>query len=224
MNHLDDHNLYADELLYPIKSDTILVSQYLDLKTFGDQIDVCLEDLQKLNPALKRNAVPKDAKSYSLRIPLDKMPYLSANRKMILDSANRVGQENLEQLAKKAPGSTYGRQKITYRVRSGDVVGTIAERHGVRASDIRKWNRLRGNLIRVGQKLTLYVKPGQQVAVAKKSSKPQEIPQSKVHLVQPGDTLWDISLMYKGLTIEKLKKLNNLPNNKIKPGQKLIIG
>jgi membrane-bound lytic murein transglycosylase D len=40
----------------------------------------------------------------------------------------------------------------------------------------------------------------------------------------PGDTLWDISRKYEGLSIEKIKQLNNLTNNKIKPGQKLIIG
>ena len=40
----------------------------------------------------------------------------------------------------------------------------------------------------------------------------------------PGDTLWDISRKYDGLSIEKLKKMNNLKSNKITPGQKLLIG
>ena len=46
----------------------------------------------------------------------------------------------------------------------------------------------------------------------------------KIYLVQPGDTLWDISRKYEGLSIEKIKKLNNLKSNTIKPGQKLVIG
>jgi membrane-bound lytic murein transglycosylase D len=46
---------------------------------------------------------------------------------------------------------------------------------------------------------------------------------SKVYLVQSGDTLWDISKKFDGLTIEKIKELNNLTSNKITPGQKLII-
>jgi membrane-bound lytic murein transglycosylase D len=41
--------------------------------------------------------------------------------------------------------------------------------------------------------------------------------------VQPGDTLWDISRKFQGLTIEKIKALNNLKTNKLKPGQKLIV-
>ena len=47
---------------------------------------------------------------------------------------------------------------------------------------------------------------------------------SKTYVVQPGDTLWDISKKFEGLTIEKIKTLNNLDNAKIQPGQKLIIG
>lgn len=44
------------------------------------------------------------------------------------------------------------------------------------------------------------------------------------HVVQPGDTLWDISKMFNGLSIERIKQLNGLNNDKIKPGQKLKIG
>jgi membrane-bound lytic murein transglycosylase D len=49
-------------------------------------------------------------------------------------------------------------------------------------------------------------------------------PDSKLYTVQPGDTLWDISRKFEGLTIEKLKTLNNLKSTKLQPGQKLIIG
>jgi membrane-bound lytic murein transglycosylase D len=47
---------------------------------------------------------------------------------------------------------------------------------------------------------------------------------SKFHVVQPGDTLWDISRLYQNVSIEQIKKLNDLKSNKIKPGQKLMIG
>jgi membrane-bound lytic murein transglycosylase D len=44
-----------------------------------------------------------------------------------------------------------------------------------------------------------------------------------IHAVQPGDTLWNISKRYKNIPVEQIKKLNNLKNNEIKPGQKLVI-
>jgi membrane-bound lytic murein transglycosylase D len=45
----------------------------------------------------------------------------------------------------------------------------------------------------------------------------------KIHSVQPGDTLWNISRRYDGLTVEHLKKVNKLKSNALKPGQKLVI-
>jgi membrane-bound lytic murein transglycosylase D len=208
-----------------MKSDTIQISHYVDLKSFAQQLNVCYTDLKTLNPALKTGAVPPHAKNYLLRIPQDKMPFLTANRKEILDSAAANGKEELAKLAANQPGSTYGRHKVNHRVRSGEVLGTIAAHYHVSVSDLRKWNNINGNLIRTGQTLNIWIKSGQQPTLASKAPvESQDIPSSKTHLVQPGDTLWEISLKYKGLTIEKIKQLNNLPNSKIKPGQTLIIG
>jgi len=224
LNHQEDHNLNVDFVYYPMKTDTIEVSSYVDLQTLADQLNVCVEDIKTLNPALKRGAVPPHAKKYPLRIPQDRMPVLHANRQQILDSAAVKGQEELAKLASNQPGSTYGRHKVRHRVRSGEVLGSIAERYHVRVSDIRKWNNINGNLIRAGQTLNIWIRSGQQQTLASTSSGPKDIPASKTHLVQPGDTLWEISLKYKGLTIERIKQLNNLQNNQIKPGQRLIIG
>jgi membrane-bound lytic murein transglycosylase D len=115
-------------------------------------------------------------------------------------------------------------------VRSGDVLGKIAIRHNVRVNDIKKWNNLSGNTIRVGQRLNIWLRQpsSSEVAMATKPTyaKPvsvSAIPDSKMYVVQPGDTLWDISRKFEGLTIDKLKELNNLANTKIHAGQKLII-
>ena len=47
--------------------------------------------------------------------------------------------------------------------------------------------------------------------------------QQRVHVVQPGDTLYNISRRYQGLTVEQLRKLNHLKSDEVKPGQKLIV-
>jgi membrane-bound lytic murein transglycosylase D len=111
-------------------------------------------------------------------------------------------------------------------VRAGDVLGKIAENYNVRVSDIRKWNNLHSNMIRIGQRLTIYTRPGAapQESVAVNDNRQSPVTGNKVYIVQPGDTLWHISRKYEGLSIEKIKELNNLKDSKIKPGMKLVLG
>lgn len=99
----------------------------------------------------------------------------------------------------------------------------------MRVSDIKKWNRLQSNTIRIGQQLNIWVYPGTQANTASVKATSTSNPQlnfdgKKTYIVQPGDTLWDISKKYEGLDIEKIKKLNQLKSDHIKPGQILIVG
>ncbi len=230
MNYVEEHNFLDEGAEMFMPSDTIHVTQYLHFDTFAQLTNICLDDLQKLNPSVKQNALPGVSKSYVVHIPQVAKETLNMNRLAILDSASKVGKQEIELLAKNSPGSTYGRDRLTYKVRSGDVLGSIAIRHGVSVNDIKKWNNLHSNNITVGQRLNLWQKPNQSSdLVVKNSSTPQPIlpttiPNSKTYIVQPGDTLWDISRKFEGLTLEKLRTLNNLEDNKIKPGQKLIVG
>ncbi len=43
------------------------------------------------------------------------------------------------------------------------------------------------------------------------------------HVVQPGDTLWNIAKRYEGVTVEMIKDINNLHNANLKPGTKLKV-
>lgn len=224
LNYAIEHNLFIDDPDYLMACDTVRVDGYLHLPTMANLLGVCPEDLEDLNPQLKRSVVPETMKNYPVKIPADRLEFFALNKTYIIDSAARVGKAELEYLARHSIGSTYGRDKVVYRVRSGDVLGSIAQRYRVRVSDLRKWNNLNSNLIKVGQRLNIWVNGGNSSAVAQQSSSPGPIPDSKIHVVQPGDTLWHISRKYEGLSIEKIKKLNNLTDNKIKPGQKLVIG
>ncbi|MFM8849751.1 MAG: LysM peptidoglycan-binding domain-containing protein [Cytophagales bacterium] len=223
MNYAPEHNLVemAREQVPP--HDTIQVRQFLNFKTFASLTGTCVEDLQLLNPHILRSAVPDNGQMHSLRVPLWSKAALSGNRTTILDSASKIGKHELEALAKNSYGSTSGREVQIYRVQSGDVLGSIAARFGVRLNDLKKWNAIHGNPIRVGQRLNIWTyKPG---ALASRLTPTMFIPHnSKTYTVQPGDTLWDISKRIPGISVEKIKSLNNLKNSKLRPGQRLIIG
>jgi membrane-bound lytic murein transglycosylase D len=228
LSYLEEHNFIDEGQEMLMASDTLLVNKYLHFDTFARLTGICLDDLQKLNPSVKHNALPDGTKPYVMHVPLFAKENLEKNRLAILDSASMVGKKELELLARNTPGSTYGRDRIVYKVRGGDVLGSIAIRYHVRVSDIKKWNNLRSNTIRVGQRLNIWLSPSGATVLASarpaSNSQPAQIPDSKTYVVQPGDTLWDISRKFDGLTIEKIKSLNNLDGNKIKAGQRLILG
>jgi membrane-bound lytic murein transglycosylase D len=227
MNYLDEHNFIHEGEEMLVRHDTVNVSKFVNFETLASLTGTCLEDLQKLNPAIQRNAVPETGKPFTIRIPQEAKLQLELNRLAILDSVSKVGKKEIELLAKNTEGSTYGRDRILYKVKSGDVLGSIAMRHGVKVNDLKKWNNLKSNTIRSGQRLTVWLKPPLRNSVI--HTNPTKTPVvtisgSKTYTVQPGDTLWDITKKFQGLTIEKIKTLNKLNNTKIQPGQKLIVG
>jgi membrane-bound lytic murein transglycosylase D len=226
--YAEEHNLQTFEPEYLMASDTIKVKGFVNLKIVADNLGICYEDIQLLNPNLKRYGVKTNNSLYPIKLPEDKIESFRENRASIIALASEEGKKDMDHQARNSVGSTFGRDKVVYKVRSGDVLGIIAQRYRVRVSDIKKWNKLQSNVIRVDQRLDIWVYPGSKyVAVtSKKTVDPVTIDFSgkKVYTVQPGDTLWDIAKKYEGLDIEKIKKLNKLKNSKIVPGQKLIIG
>ncbi|PLW96249.1 MAG: lytic transglycosylase, partial [Marinilabiliales bacterium] len=84
-------------------------------------------------------------------------------------------------------------------------------------TDLKEWNNLTKSNIYPNQKLVVY-KPTEKAASSVKEGK------YLYHVVRKGDTLWDIAKEYDGVTVDQIKRLNNITNTKtIKPGQKIKI-
>jgi len=229
LNYAEEHNLFPDQKLSLALSDTIVVNQYLHLATFAHFADIALEELLDLNPSIKRGVIPDGVRSFSLNVPADRKLYINTQRVFLYDTANKVGKQELEYLARSMAGSTYGRTKNIYPVKSGDNLGSIARRYAVRVSDIQKWNQLNSTLIRSGQNLAIwtlpsYAKENQKVYVAANQNQKSE-PEitGTTYQVRRGDSLWSIS-KNSNVSVATIKKINKLNSNIIYPGQNLIIG
>lgn len=239
MNHMADHGIVADSLEYPIAYDTISVDQYFDLYTFSEVLNICSDDMRKLNPAL-RKGILSGAYPYKIKVPVDKMAQFYLNRIDILDACSKevsragvaTGQVTIRATSSSAisSSSTAGATKVYYTVRSGDALGSIAGKYHVYITDIKRWNKLSSNTIRVGQRLVIYKKGGS--TIVSSTSSPSKTKSSSAtiskatpnaYYVRSGDSLWTISQKFPGLTVDKIKKLNGLTSNSIKVGQKLIL-
>ncbi|WP_339877676.1 LysM peptidoglycan-binding domain-containing protein [uncultured Algoriphagus sp.] len=223
LNHLEEHNFHPEDPTYVVEYEKIRFDRALSLDKLAELTNLCVTDLSNLNPAVKNRTVPESNQNMALRIPKSKVPYIKENLAWLTDSLNNAPTTLLASEVKvqsvEALAQEIKQNSTIYKVRSGDVLGTIASRHGVTVSQLKSWNNLSSNLIRVGQ--TLRINPGISNNIASTQTNPAG---QTTYTVQQGDSLWIISRKHEGLTVEQIKRLNNLNSNNIKPGQKLIIG
>lgn len=112
-----------------------------------------------------------------------------------------------------------------YIVRKGDSLYTIASRNGTNIQALCAANGLRGDLIRVGQKLqipgTTAAADSLSLAVAVMAPPRQTGTVTEVaHQVRRGETLWRIARRY-GTTVNHLRAENGLANDFLQVGQVL---
>lgn len=129
---------------------------------------------------------------------------------------------------------------VTYVVKSGDTVGHIAEWFNVQAWQVRSWNNI-GNLIRVGQRLTVYVPAELRDQYAQLNSMSRAERQrfrvdrsattlaaasqgggNTVYTVRANDNLSNIARTF-GTTVQAIQAANNLSSTRIYVGQTLRI-
>ena len=224
LEYADEHGIKAQKVdrTY-FETDTIHVKSMITFNQISELVGVGVEELKVLNPSYKLNIIPYvKGKDYSLRLPKAAMGKFVANETAIYA---HVG-EQLKSKESPLPQLVKADDRIRYKVRSGDYLGKIAERYGVGVSQIKRWNGLRSNNLRVGQRLTIYSR--KPVIASKSASKsPQSVastanlPESKIHTVKSGDSLWTISKKYPGISIENLREWNGISGNNLKPGTKL---
>jgi len=109
-----------------------------------------------------------------------------------------------------------GDESTIHIVRSGETLSQIAGRYRVTVREIREWNDLSGNIIRPGQELKIQTAVAEEsVGIASSASA------SQTHIVQRGDTLWDIARQY-NVSVDEIRQWNNLGRT-IRPGDEIII-
>lgn len=202
------------------KTDTIHVKSMISLKQVSEVIDVDLNTLTSLNPSYKLGIVPyvKD-KHYSLRLPLEAVGLFVSNE----DAIYTYAKEAFDKREKPLPKFFNLDTKIRYKIKSGDYLGKIANKFGVRVSQIKQWNGLRSDQLRAGSRLTIFTRNPQQQSSQNPSKKRKKSNNEVVYEVRQGDSLWSISKKYSGVSVENLQKWNGISGNDLKPGMKLIV-
>lgn len=117
--------------------------------------------------------------------------------------------------------------KTTYTVKSGDNLSFISQKTGVSVENLKKWNDMgKSETIYPGQKLKLegnnQKSENKVVQKQKETKKKSKGKISRIHIVQKGESLWDISKKYK-VSIDDIVNWNKLDGTRIKAGQELYV-
>jgi len=257
MNYNREHNIVPVPINLPLAVDTVVVSHDIHLMQISSVLDLPLEELKALNPQYRTGFVPGRSKPQAITLPVDRLgDFISLtdtitnfNREQYLTTVNQTSAPTQSAFI---PPDVKGKTKLTYEVRDGDNLGFISEWYGVGLSDLRYWNNIYKNTIRVGQKLAVYIDPrraelcsqintmsfaekqkmvGKVVSSASTGSESVSASTSTLaetgyeyYTVRYGDTVWDIAKKFEGITAGDILKLNNISDaSKIQVGQKLKI-
>lgn len=226
MTYYKEHGIRPEAVEIPAHIDTLKINKQLHLRQVADLTAAPLEELKNLNPQYRHEIIPGESREYILRIPYE---YTNA----FIEYEDSVYRHKAEEYfnpvtIKKIKDGADG-ERIVYRVKNGDYLGRIASRHRCTVAQIKRWNNLSSNNIRVGQRLVIY-RGGTSSGSASASSAPAKAQSSSVapasggstYTVKSGDTLSGIANR-NGVTVAQLKQWNGLSGNNIKVGQKLKV-
>ena len=151
MEHHQDHGIYPQNTLPGAMTvDTLMVEGPLRFDQMAAESPLTEAEVAVLNPMYRLMMVPGPGEKFPVRWPVEHVAgFLSQ------ETAMRAYKPEL------TPEIQYEPEPVIYRVKSGDVLGTIARKHGVKVSQLKTWNDLKSTTIRVGQRLIIHPNPNQ---------------------------------------------------------------
>lgn len=164
MNYASEHNIYpSDAVQINYHTDTIHVDASYNLSALAQSLDMTLDQLLDLNPALRRSVVPYGMDKVTLTLPYEKaVKFASINDSSFKQNSNEqlmamnrqiaIERKQLAAVSNKSKKSNKGK---TITVKKGDTLGKIADKYNVSENDIRRWNKLKGNRINAGQRILI---------------------------------------------------------------------
>ena len=236
------HNLYPVYVDFDMSQDTLHLSRIdITLSEIASLTNTDVQVLKNLNPELKLDRIPYSTKPYVLRVPPVVAEKFAGQERQIYAQYGKKRNQYIPPVAytrkvsrpSSPPSGPKGSTLVYYTVRSGDVVGTIAEKYGVSSRQIAYWNNLRRYRIRAGQKLKIYTSKryaknaGARPVSSSSSSSPSTSSFNRsravYHKVKSGDTLWGIAKQY-GVNVDGIKTLNRgLNSSRLKIGQSIRV-
>lgn len=197
----------------PLQYSKVLIQKPTELSIIAKYLNIPSQTLRDLNPELLRGVTPPKYPNYELKIPM--------GMELAFEEAlPKISKHTVDLVTK-------------HRVRSGEVLSTIARKYGVPYRSIMRINNMNSTRIRAGQLLVIPQKRGniysgnqssakKSVALSTKTTR-QPIPVSGQYKVKSGDSLWSISRKF-SVSVSQLRQWNNIQNSRtVQIGQNIFV-
>ena len=118
-----------------------------------------------------------------------------------------------------------------HKVKKGDNLGEISDKYGVTVAEVKKWNKIKGNSVRLGANLKIVKNERVVITVRKEVKADKNAVETSVasndksndlYEVQKGDNLFSIAKKF-NVSLENLKRWNNLDGLNVEQGSKLTL-
>lgn len=234
LNYYKDYNIVPQKCPIPSHLDTFQIRKNLHFQQIAECISIPVDELRYYNPQYTKDIIPGNEGTQILKLPYNYTNAFVEVEDTVYNYKDSVFFNPIvfKKIKDSHVASTTG-TTIYHKVRKGESLSKIAQKHGVKLSNLMKWNNLNSrSTLRIGQRII--IKKGTTHVASSSGTSTGNSGGSKVstsssggyvyYTVKKGDTLLGISHKFPGVSLNDLLKLNNLKkNSKIYPGKKLKI-
>lgn len=161
MNHAAEYNLYPQKpLITFFETDTVGVTTRVDFNALSSVIGMPVEDIAFLNATYKLKEIPENGHKHYMVLPITKLGIFMNNEELVYEKS-RIYRAEPALLASNSNAVPEGKtaKEIketgwkTHKVKSGESLGSIANKYDVTVAELRKWNSIKSSKIQKGQNI-----------------------------------------------------------------------
>lgn len=148
-----EYGVIPQKAAIAVPVDTFHIHKQLHFEQLAAVVGVPKEVVAQLNPQYLHEIIPGQEHTCILRLPMEYTnDFIEAGDSLyVYDTSRLFNPVEIKKIKEGGSGNL-----VVYKVKSGDSLGRISRIYGVSVSQIKKWNHLKSDTIRIGQKLNIY--------------------------------------------------------------------